>query len=83
MTVARTLTVTIPAETAEALQDSVRRGEFASESDALVAAAKAWEKQRTLETIRERIRLSIEDPRPSIPIDEVEAHLERYMAERQ
>ena len=65
------------------LQDSVRRGEFASESDALVAAAKAWEKQRTLETIRERIRLSIEDPRPSIPIDEVEAHLERYMAERQ
>jgi antitoxin ParD1/3/4 len=68
---------------ADALHESVQNGEFASEGDALSDAVQTWEKQRTLENIRKRIKRSIEDPRPSIPIDEVEAHMERYMAERQ
>jgi antitoxin ParD1/3/4 len=79
----RTLTVTVPPEIADALHESVQSGEFASESEALSNAVQTWEKQRALENIRNRIKRSIEDPRPSIPIDEVEAHMERYMAERQ
>ena len=86
MSAARTLTVTVPVEIADALHESVQSGEFASESEALVAAAKSWQKRRDLiesqkESIRRDIKASLDDPRPSIPIEEVERYMERYMAQ--
>jgi antitoxin ParD1/3/4 len=86
MSIARVLTVTVPAEIAEALDQSVQRGEFASDGEALVAAAKSWQERRDLierqkEAIRRDIKASLDDPRPSIPIEEVERHMERYMAQ--
>jgi Arc/MetJ-type ribon-helix-helix transcriptional regulator len=82
MSTARTLTVTVPADIADALDESIRQGEFASESEALIAAARSWERGRALEHIRRQIRESMEDPRPSVPIDEVEERIEQYMADR-
>lgn len=86
MSAARTLTITVPGEIADALHDSVQSGEFASESDALLAAAKSWQDKRDLierqkDAIRRDVRASLADPRPSIPIDEVEKYMKRYMAE--
>ena len=82
MSAVRTMTVTVSAEIAEALDQSVRSGEYTSESEALADAVQSWDKRRTFENIRHRIRQSIDDENASTPIDDAEAELKRFMAER-
>ncbi|MDP4024216.1 type II toxin-antitoxin system ParD family antitoxin [Methylobacterium sp. NEAU 140] len=83
---AETLTITLPPDMLRALRESVEAGAHATIDDALGAAVRAWQRQRRedaehLETIRARIRRSLDDPRPSLSLEEVEAHMEALFAE--
>jgi antitoxin ParD1/3/4 len=75
-------------ETLKAVDDLVEIGRFASADEAVLAAIEAWHQTtddpaERLEAIRLRVRRSIDDPRPSLSIDEVDAALDEMMAEAQ
>jgi antitoxin ParD1/3/4 len=73
-------------ETLKAVDELVEIGGFASADQAVLAAIEAWHQTtdnpaQELEAIRLRVRRSIDDPRPSLSIDEVDAALDEMMAE--
>lgn len=75
-------------ETLKAVDDLVQIGGFASADEAVLAAIEAWHQTtdnpaQQLEGIRLRVRRSIEDPRPSLSVEEVDAALDQMMAEAQ
>ncbi|MGQ2967631.1 MAG: ribbon-helix-helix domain-containing protein [Allorhizobium sp.] len=75
-------------ETLKAVDDLVEIGGFASADEAVLAAIEAWHQTtddpaQQLEAIRLRVRRSIEDPRPSLSMEEVDAALDQMMTEAQ
>jgi antitoxin ParD1/3/4 len=75
-------------ETLKAVEDLVEIGGFASPDEAVLAAIEAWHQTaddpaQRLEAIRLRVRRSIDDPRPSLSVEEVDAALDQMMAEAQ
>lgn len=80
-----TISITLAPDTLRAVRESVEAGEYASVDALLDAAVHALQRQRRenaeqLDSIRARIRRSLDDPRPSLSIDEVEAHMEALFA---
>jgi len=58
------------------IQKRVKSGQFASSSELIREALRVWQKQEDeyqerIASIRARIQRSIDDPRPSIPAEEV------------
>ncbi len=85
MQTAEKVSVTMTPEMMEAIRESVARGEFASTSEALRDAVRVWQRERQeyqerIEAIRQRIKTSIEDPRPSLTGEQVRARLKRLHA---
>lgn len=81
---AEKVSITMPPEMMRLIRDSIEAGEYASTSEVLRDAMRAWLRQREehqerLESIRARVRQSLDDPRPSVPMEEAEENLERYM----
>lgn len=75
-------------ETLKAVNDLVDIGGFASADEAVLAAIEAWhqatdDRAQQLEAIRLRVRRSIDDPRPSLSVEEVDVALDEMMAEAQ
>jgi antitoxin ParD1/3/4 len=73
-------------ETLKAVDDLIEIGGFASADEAVLAAIEAWHQTadnpaQQLEAIRLRVRRSIDDPRPSLSIEEVDAALDEMMAD--
>lgn len=79
------MTITVPAEMAETLRQTVAGGEYASTSEVVREALRDWTRRRDaerqdLETLREAIRAGL-DSGPGIPAEEVFADLRaRYAA---
>lgn len=78
--------ITLQSETLDAVHDLVDAGDFASADDAVLAAIDAWRETREdqalrLQLIREKVRRSIDDPRPELSLDEVDAALDLMMRE--
>ena len=87
MAAATKISVTLTAEMVRDLEASVAAGDFASTSEALRDAVRLWrdrreERAERLATIKARLKASIDDPRPSVPIDEVMTRLKRTRHER-
>lgn len=79
-----TISITLAPDTLRAVRESVEAGEYASVDALLDAAVQALQRQQNaeqLDSIRARIRRSLDDPRPSLSIDEVEAHMEALFAQ--
>jgi antitoxin ParD1/3/4 len=81
-----TISITLAPDTLRAVRASVEAGEYASVDALLDAAVQALQRQRRadseqLDDIRARIRRALDDPRPSLSIDEVEAHMEALFAQ--
>ena len=81
-----TISVTMAPETLRAVRESVEAGEYESVDAALDEAVRALQRQRRekaehLESIRARIRRSLDDPGPPSSIDEVEARMETLFAQ--
>lgn len=81
-----TISVTMAPETLRAVRESVEAGEYESVDAALDDAVRALQRQRRekaehLESIRARIRRSLDDPRPDLSSEEVQEDLDRMFAE--
>ncbi len=79
------MTITMPAEMAETLRQTVAGGEYASTSEVVREALRDWARSRDverqdLEVLRKAIRSGLESG-PGIPADQVFAELRaRYAA---
>ncbi|MCJ2023785.1 type II toxin-antitoxin system ParD family antitoxin [Methylobacterium sp. J-067] len=81
-----TISVTMAPETLRAVRESVEAGEYESVDAALDEAVRALQRQRRekadhLESLRARIQRSLDDPRPELTIEEVEADMEVLFAQ--
>lgn len=79
---AEKLSVTLTPEMVRDLRESVQAGEFASTSEAVRDALRLWRRTRLedaerLALIKERIRRSVEDPRPTLGAAEAEHEIAR------
>lgn len=80
------MTITVPAEMAAVLRQTVAGGEYASTSEVVREALRDWTRRRDaerreLEALRDAIRAGIESG-PGIPADDVYAELRAIVAER-
>ncbi len=80
------MTITLPAEMAATLRQTVAGGEYASTSEVVREALREWARnrdaeRRDLQALREAIRTGDESG-PSIPAGEVFAELRALIAER-
>lgn len=80
MASAEKISITMTPEMIRAVRASVEAGEYASTSEALRDAVRVWQRDRDeqaerLELIRARVRRSLDDPRPSLSLEEVRARL--------
>jgi antitoxin ParD1/3/4 len=81
---AEKVSVTITSDMLRALRQSVDAGEFATTSEAVRDALRVWQRQRLedaerLETLRARVRRSLDDPRPSMTSSDAEVEMRRFM----
>lgn len=75
------LSITLPTEMAHWVRAKVKEGSYASNSEVIREAMRAWQKQEQLRAqrlagIRARIAKADADPRPSLSDEEVERHFE-------
>ena len=83
---AEKISITMTPDMLRAVRESVASGEYASTSEVVRDAVRVWLRQRLedherLEVIRARIRRSLDDPRPDLDEEEVDARLEALFAE--
>ncbi|MGZ8362792.1 MAG: type II toxin-antitoxin system ParD family antitoxin [Caulobacteraceae bacterium] len=75
MQTAEKLSITITPEMAKTVRQSVQAGEYGSTSEVIREALRLWANEREeraerLAAIKARIKAAIDDPRPSIPVEE-------------
>ena len=76
MSAAKKISITITPAMKRVLDERVASGQFASASELMREAFRTWQRQQDeheerLASIRARIQKSVDDPRPSIPAEEV------------
>jgi antitoxin ParD1/3/4 len=81
---AEKLSVTVTPAMARMIREKVENGSYGSASEVIRAALRALQRDdvehaERMASIRARIRASIEDPRPALPIDEAFEMLEDYI----
>lgn len=79
---AEKLSITITAPMAQRIRAEVEAGHYGSTSEVIREALRLWEKQQQeLDLLRARVKASIEDPRPRVPIKDVRRRIkERHEA---
>jgi antitoxin ParD1/3/4 len=85
MQTAEKISITLPPEMLRSPREAVARGEYASTSEALRDAVRAWHRQRLedaerLATLRARVQHSLADPTPSLSEAEADARLAALFA---
>jgi antitoxin ParD1/3/4 len=82
---AEKISITMTRDMLRAIRESVKAGEYASTSEAMRDAVRVWQRQRIegaerLAGIRTRVQRSLDDPRPSVPLDEAFDRIEKLHA---
>jgi antitoxin ParD1/3/4 len=77
---AEKISITMTPEMMRVIRASVESGEYASTSEALRDAVRIWQREREehaerVDAIRSRIRRSVEDPRPSVGLNEIQGRI--------
>jgi antitoxin ParD1/3/4 len=83
MRTSKPITVTL-GELQGKVEGRVRSGEYSSASEVIRAGLRALDREEAAldEILRKKIRESLDDPRPSVPIEEVFERIERKHAAR-
>ena len=80
------INVSLPQDMLRAIRESIEAGEYASTSEAVNDALRIWLRQRAenaerLTAIRTRVRRSLDDPRPGVPLDDAFDRIEKLHAD--
>jgi antitoxin ParD1/3/4 len=80
MQMAEKISTSIPPEIMQVIRSCVEAGEYASTSEVIRDAMRVWQREREeraehLESIKARIKRSVDDPRPRQPLSEVNKRL--------
>ena len=83
---AEKLSVTVTPAMARLIRDKVEDGSFASASEVIRAALRAFQREEEehaerIATIKARIKASVEDPRPPVPIEEAFDRVRKHIKE--
>lgn len=83
---AEKLSITLTPHFAKLVRDSVESGRFASASEVIRDAMRVWqlreqEHEEVIASIRARVQASLDDKRPLLSGDEVDAYLDQLDAE--
>lgn len=75
MGAAEKISITLTPELNQLVKERVERGQFASTSELIREALRVWHKaeaehEERIAAIRARVRASVDDPRPSVPLEE-------------
>jgi antitoxin ParD1/3/4 len=84
---AEKISITVTPAMKRVLEERVTSGQFASASELMREAFRTWQRQQDeheerLVSIRARIQQSIDDPRPSISLEESRADFQRHVEAR-
>ena len=84
---AEKISITVTPAMKRVLEERVASGEFASASELMREAFRTWQKQQDehqahVAEIRARIQQSLDDPRPSLSLEESKADFKRYIQMR-
>lgn len=84
---AEKISITVTAAMKRTLEERVASGQFASASELIREAFRTWQRQQDeheerLASIRARIQRSIDDPRPSLSLEESRADFKRHVEAR-
>ena len=87
MSAAEKISITVTPAMKKTLEERVASGQFASASELMREEFRTWQRQQDeheerLAAIRARIQKSIDDPRPSLSLDEARADFERHVEVR-
>ncbi|MDK4705605.1 MULTISPECIES: ribbon-helix-helix domain-containing protein [unclassified Rhizobium] len=82
------LSISLPSEMVAAIKARVDAGSYASTSEVLRAAVRVWlreeeEYQQRIAAIRQRVKTSLDDPRPNLSLQDVDDWIETLGAEKQ
>jgi antitoxin ParD1/3/4 len=85
MQTAEKISITLPPDMLRLLREAVAAGEYASTSEALRDAVRAWQRQRLedaerLAALRARAEAALADPRPSLSEAELDTRLAALFA---
>lgn len=85
---AEKLSITLPADMVSLIKARVQSGSYASTSEVLREAMRTWlrheeEHEGRMAAIRARIQQSLDDPRPSVSLDDARARLTAFYAANQ
>lgn len=77
------LSITLPAEMVAAIKERVSSGRYSSTSEVLREAMRTWlrdeeEHAERIEAIRSKVKRSLNDPRPSVSLDEAFERLSQH-----
>jgi antitoxin ParD1/3/4 len=80
------LSITLPTEMVDVINAEIETGAFASTSEVIRAAMRTWMRQEEehrerIAAIRARVQESLDDPRPDLTGDEMDAWLETLAVE--
>ncbi|MDM9647918.1 MULTISPECIES: type II toxin-antitoxin system ParD family antitoxin [unclassified Rhizobium] len=80
------LSITLPTEMVDVINAEIDAGAFASTSEVIRAAMRAWMRQEEehkerIAAIRARVQESLDDPRPSLSLEEIDDWLETLAVE--
>ena len=84
---AEKISITVTPAMKRVLEERVASGEFASASELMREAFRTWQKQQDehqahVAEIRARIQQSLDDPLPSLSLEESKADFKRYIQTR-
>lgn len=84
MQAAEKISITMTPEMLRLIRESVDAGEYASTSEVIRDAMRLWQRQReehaeTIKSIKARIRLSLDDPRPSLSSEEMKLRMDAFV----
>ena len=81
------ISITVTPAMKRTLEERVASGQFASASELMREAFRTWQRQQDeheerIASIRARIQQSIDDPRPSLSLEESRADFKRHVEAR-
>jgi antitoxin ParD1/3/4 len=87
MSAAEKISITLTPEMNRMIKQRVEKGDFGSTSELIREALRVWQKREdehheSLKAIRARLQASMDDPRPSMSVEDVRADFASYVAKR-